>query len=88
MLTPPDIANVTILQIIYSHTPVLDNSLASSILLGCPANWTRKLPPSPSLLCTSVSSEELCFNEFDCIKTSEDKTLSGPHSSHSSNTTC
>lgn len=79
MLPSPDIANITILQIIYSQTPVFDNSLASSILLGCPSNWTRKLLPLfPSLLPTSVSSE-----------TAEDKTLLGPQSSRSTNTnTC
>lgn len=55
MLTPPDIANVTILQIIYSQTPVFDNSLASSILLGCPSNWTRNISPFP------FSSSHICF---------------------------
>lgn len=54
-LTPPDTANVTILQIVYSHTPVLGNSLLPPSYLGVQPTGQGSSHPFP------FSSPHICF---------------------------
>lgn len=49
MLTSPDTANVTILQIIYSQTPVFDNSLLPPSYLGVQPTGQGSFPHLPLL---------------------------------------